>query len=298
MGKKNNSKKSNVIKKVKKTYSDIKLKNKAIVVKNSIFRQKEKSIISNEERTSHVDSNSPSELSQQSESYSYPTFNPECDDKEVNNENINKIQLVIIKKGKNKEQNTSLEEIKNIFKEKQYKKIKEYVFPYINIGKFNSLIYPKDIKIFRSLFFYCPICKKIFRNYSISYHIFQNHFSEIENYLSQNEIAYGCAMLLEKEYRKIKNSLENFAELSILFKSTKIKGFGFWTFRAEKIIEEIKRVKIEQIYFKMELSDVKKNLEKKLPLNKNKNKNRHYKEKNLELLEIKKEIKEIRNESI
>lgn len=182
-----------------------------------------------------------------------PDITENSEKNKVTKENLERINIIIIKKEKNIEKNILIKEIINLFKEMKYKKLKEYAFPFINYGKFNNIIFPIDLKVFRALF---PICKEILRNYSIPYHIFQNHFSEIEHYLSQNEIANGCSTLLVKEYRKIKNSLENFGELAILFKSIKLKGLGYWIFETEKMIEEIRKMNIEELYIKISLKEV------------------------------------------
>lgn len=204
--------------------------------------------------------------------------------------------LTIFKNAKNKKIKVTSQEIKNVFKDRQIQKLKDYIFPYINIGKFNNFFHPIDLKTFRNLFFYCPICEKKMRNYSISYHIFQKHFIKAEKYLSQNEMANGCANLIEKEYKKIKNSLQNYGELATFFRALKIRRFNYWSYNAENMINEIKGMNIEKLYFNTSLNEVKDNLIKKLPLNKNKNKNMHYKENNLELLMFKNELKEINNE--
>ena len=69
--------------------------------------------------------------------------------------------------------------------------------------------------------------------------------------------------MLEKEYRKIKNSLTNFGDLAVLFNLCEIKGINEWSSNAEDEIEEIKKMKIEEIFFKSSLDDVKISLQKK-----------------------------------
>ena len=52
----------------------------------------------------------------------------------------------------------------------------------------------------------------------MNYHIFQNHFSKIEEYLSKKDISHS-AKLMEKEAEKIENSLITILELMKLFEN-------------------------------------------------------------------------------
>ena len=101
-----------------------------------------------------------------------------------------------------------------------------YSFPYIKQNDFNHEIYFISPEEFHSLLFYCPICTKNFRHYSMYYHIFQFHFSYVNEFLIPKEIAHGCAKLMEKEYRKIKFSLKLFGVLEILFSECEFFGLS------------------------------------------------------------------------
>lgn len=295
MSKKNSSKCSTKVKRVKKKCIHFNLKNKVKIHSGVITTKKEKSFDDKSESNNNSNSSYSDKLSDQNNTLMTPDITENSEKNKETKENLDRINIIMFKNGKNIEKNILIKEIKNLFNEMNYKILKDYAFPYINYGKFNNLIIPIDLKVFRALFFYCPICKEILRNYSIAYHIFQNHFSKMDHYLSQNEIANGCATLLEKEYRKIKNSLENFGELAVLFKSTKVKGLGFWIYKTEQMIEEVKKMNFEKLFFQISLKEVKANLEKKLPLNQNKNTKRKHKEKDFDLLMLKSELKNVCN---
>ena len=292
---KKNAKKTYLVRRANRKCIHVKLQKHKEVCINNMSQVKGKLLNEYSEKKKKNDVSSIDREFKESESFTHH----DNIDKSLENfqlkQKSDKTPLFVIKIINNKKENVPLEKIKNLFRKKKYKGLTEFIFPYITIGKFNSDIWPVDLKIFRQLFFYCPICEKKLRNYSIPFHIFQNHFSQIDQYLTQNEIANGCAYLLEKEYRKIKNSLNNFGDLAVLFNSCEIKGINEWSSNAEDEIEEIKKMKIEEIFFKSSLNDVKISLEKKLPFNKNKYEKRKYKEKDLDVLMLPIELKQINN---
>ena len=55
-------------------------------------------------------------------------------------------------------------------------------------------------------------------------HIFLNYFWERNQYLNQRQIASSCAVILEKEYKKIKSSLKLFSEVAALFNECNFLG--------------------------------------------------------------------------
>ena len=96
----------------------------------------------------------------------------------------------------------SLEKIRVLFEKEEYSLLKEYSFPYMRFGQFCYRIYKIKLRNFRKLYFYCPICGKIYKNYSIPFHIFQFHFKEREQYLTTREIAKGCANCWKRNSKK------------------------------------------------------------------------------------------------
>ena len=100
-----------------------------------------------------------------------------------------------------------LEKIRTLFKNKNYQLLNTYSFPYMTQSDFNFNIFQLDLKHFRKLFFYCPLYNGIFRQYSLYYHIFQNHFKNVNEYLNGKEIANCCAKMMAIEFKKIDNSL-------------------------------------------------------------------------------------------
>ena len=153
---------------------------------------------------------------------------------------------------------------------KDLKSLGKYVFTYISLNDFNHYIRTIDLKIFRSLFFSCPVCKKPFRLFSLSYHIFQNHFSRIEEFLSDKEIARGCAKLMKIEYKKIEYSLETFSELACIFKSCKIGGNSVWRDTAENEIDYLQNLNAKRFFLQLKKKEAYELLISKFPLNKNK----------------------------
>lgn len=164
----------------------------------------------------------------------------------------------------------SITKIRTLLQKEEYNELKEYSFPYMRLSEFCYKIMQIKLNKFRKLYFYCPLCEKNYRNYSIPYHIFQSHFVEKDNYLSPREIAKGCASLMENEYIKIKNSLTLFSQLSILYKSTEFRGMGEWAIKADDMITDIIDMDIENTYFNASLDDVNKELSLIFPINKDK----------------------------
>ena len=176
-----------------------------------------------------------------------------------------------------KNEKIDIEKIKKLLKNKDYESLKEYQFPFMNLGAFNIYIFQITIDVFRRLFFYCPICLENFRQYSLPYHIFQNHFTSIDEYLSEREIAMSCAILMKKEYKKIDLALNTFSQLATLFESCKYKGNSETIHDAEQSIKDLKEMKIDEKFFNTTLNEAKNALNKMFPINKNKNRKRVYK---------------------
>lgn len=177
-----------------------------------------------------------------------------------------------------------MNEIKELFKSKKIRDIEKYVFPFITQYEFNSNICCIDQNIFRSvLLFFCPKCNLSLRHYSMPFHIFEYHFKHINEYLTEKQIAFGCAKIMMNEYKKIKTSLKFFAELAILFKHCRFSGSSIWREDAEQQIKELENMDIKKVYFSNSISEAKEELERKLPINKNRNKTRKYKSEKLKL---------------
>jgi len=166
----------------------------------------------------------------------------------------------------------SIEKIQKLFDNGDYAQLREYSFPYMKFSEFCYKIYSIDVKKFRAIYFYCPICEEKLKHFSIAYHIFQFHFNEKEKYINANEIAKGCANLMTKEYTKIKNSLQLFSELAILYNSTETRGANEWGYKAKEMINNIITMDIENEYFNRNLNEANEQLNAKLPLNKDKKK--------------------------
>lgn len=183
-------------------------------------------------------------------------------------ENHDGEEFILIKKNKNNcIEKISLKIIRNLIDKKKYSLLSKYSFPYIVQKEFNQKIFNISLKEFRRLLFYCPICKKNYRHFSMSYHIFQYHFKYRNIYLNQREIANGCAKILEKEYNKIKTSLELFGQISLLFQDCQCRNASIWRMSAKNEKDEIQKLNIKKKYFSYQLEDAIKSLEKKLPLN-------------------------------
>ncbi len=196
---------------------------------------------------------------------------------EIQSKNNNKENLFIIK-GINQTivKEISLDDMKKLLKNKEYEALQNYSFPYISQSEFNQKIYPTNKDEFNSLFFYCPVCNINLRHFSMPYHIFQFHFKFIKGYLSQRDIALGCAKLMELEFIKVKSSLEFFSELAVLFTKCEFTGASYWRRNAKSQINELKNLNIKEYFNKTE-EQVIKELQKKLPVNINRNKKRNYK---------------------
>jgi len=167
----------------------------------------------------------------------------------------------------------SLKKIRMLFEKEEYSRLKEYSFPYMRLGQFCYRIYKIKLRNFRKLYFYCPVCGKKYKNYSIPFHIFQFHFTEREQYLTSREVAKACANLLEKEFKKIKHSIILFSQLSILYKAQKFRMVAEWAWKAENMINEIMELNIGKTYFKKNVENTIEELSLILPINKNKKKN-------------------------
>ena len=192
--------------------------------------------------------------------------------------NNKKPEEIIIKKTDSKTNvNVSLEEIRTYFKDKNYDHLKKYEFPYMKLSRFNDDISRITIKEFRELYFYCPICNQRYRQYSIPFHIFQFHFDEIHKYLNPKEIANCCAMLMNKQYKKIDKAIKIYSYLAILFDGCDYKGNNEEIFNANNSLDIIKNLYISKSYFNLSIEEAKNNLRKILPINKNRNKIRSYK---------------------
>lgn len=171
-----------------------------------------------------------------------------------------------------------LDEAKDLINKKDYQSLLKIKFPYLRQCEFNSEIFQTDLKTFRKLIFSCPICSNGYRNYSIPYHIFQNHFEQINKFLTEKEIAKCCSKLLQLEKEKIEISLNNFSNLALLYDNCKFRGNSLWRQMTNDSILKIKRLNVEKIYFKKSQKEVMDNLSRNLPINKNKNDKRKYKE--------------------
>lgn len=163
-----------------------------------------------------------------------------------------------------------LEKIQQFLGLKDMRNLMKYKFPYLSQNDFNYIIKKIDLEQFRKLYFACPLCNQPFRHFSMSYHIFQNHFDSIESFLSKKDIAHSCAKLMENEFKKIEKSIELFSELAILFESCDFNGASEWRSNAEDKIEYLQKLDIKKKYFCITKEDAFNLLYEKLPLNKNK----------------------------
>lgn len=194
------------------------------------------------------------------------------------NKSIKEEKDMIIKGiNKSKDKQVEIEYMKKLLENNEFKSLQNYSFPYIKQSVFNHKIYHIDQNQFNSLFFYCPVCNGNLRHYSMPFHIFEFHFSYIDEYLSKREIARFCAKLMDQEYIKIKSAIEFFSELAILFSKNEFVGATIWRCNAKSQINEIQNLRINEKYFNKTESQVKEVLRKKLPVNRNRNKNRKYK---------------------
>ena len=153
---------------------------------------------------------------------------------------------------------------------KDYKVLSKYKFPYMSQNDFNSYIGNIDLKLLRKLYFACPICGKCYRHFSMSFHIFQSHFEKIEEYLSNKVIARCCAKLMKSEYKKIKNSLQTFSELSAIFKNCQYSGNSLWRSNAENEIDNLEKLNIQKMIMEISKDKAMHLLGQKFPLNKSK----------------------------
>ena len=96
------------------------------------------------------------------------------------------------------------------------------------------------------------------------FHIFEFHFQYINKYLNHIDISSECAKLMNKEYIKIKNALENLSELAIVYKNCNFRGMSMWRNEANEQIDDIMHLKVYEKYFKIFLNKALKNLEKKI----------------------------------
>lgn len=197
-----------------------------------------------------------------------------------NNKRSDTIPVINMKNGT--PEDVAVKNIESLYKKNDTESLDNYSFPYMSQNQFNRNFLFIQADSFRKLSFYCPLCKKDFKHYSMYYHIFQVHFNSINQFLSEREIANSCAKLMNNEYKKINNSLKLFTELAILYKSCNFAGGSEWKDMADKQIEKLKNLNINKTYFMKNLDEVKKLLSQSLPLNKNKNntKKRTFKKKN------------------
>ena len=73
----------------------------------------------------------------------------------------NKKAPIIIKNRKTGDNaEISLENVKGLFKNKNYDSLIEFNFPFMTLSQFNDSIYPINLEIIRSLFFIAPYVKK------------------------------------------------------------------------------------------------------------------------------------------
>ena len=218
--------------------------------------------------------NSPNEASESDSSFYSSSSDLEENSlmKEQYKQNIKEkyIQVLEIKTGNN--QNIEVDKVAGAIETKDVNFLNKFAFPYKTLNYYNNKYITIDTNTFRKLNFFCPICKEQFRHYSIYYHVFQFHFNVMKDHLTQRDIARSCSKLLDKEYEKIKNSIELFSELATLFNSCNFRGYSQWRNLAEKQIIEIKNLNIEKLYFDKTVENAIKNLNNKLPINGNKNK--------------------------
>ena len=75
-----------------------------------------------------------------------------------------------------------LKTISKYLDQKDTEALKKYKFNYMSQNDFISYIKVIDLKLFRKLYFSCPICNKPYRNFSMNFLFFQNHFKKAEEY--------------------------------------------------------------------------------------------------------------------
>lgn len=183
-------------------------------------------------------------------------------------ERSNNKKNIIIKNIKTNKK-ISFEKINKFFDDNDIENLKKYKFPFMPQSNFNYEIKKIDLRKLRMLYFACPICDKPYRHFSMNYHIFQNHFKDIEKYLSKKNIAQSCGKLMEKEFKKIDNSLKTFSELAVIFNNCDFIGSSEWSRNANNCIKYIKNLNIKKTFFNITKEEAFQSLSKKLPLNKN-----------------------------
>lgn len=193
-----------------------------------------------------------------------------------NKENHTIANRIIIKKD-GSDDIISVDKIKSLFCKEDYKTLQKYNFEYMTQSYFNNYIYKIDLKHFRKLLFICPRCTKTFRHYSMSYHIFQYHFEDIYQFLTDREIAKCCAKIMEKEKEKFEYSLKLYSLFATLFSHCQFRGASLWRETARDSILDLKRLNIEKKYFIYSEEEATSIMNKILPLNKNKNNERKHK---------------------
>lgn len=192
--------------------------------------------------------------------------------KEINKDK--KLYIFKIKKGVKIK--SSLDEVKKLFNIMDFKSLSRYRFPYMSEAEFNNKIYFLKQNHFRKLIFYCPICEKNLKHYSMDFHIFEYHFEHIDDFLNIRQIAHGCSKLLENEYKKIKKSLLLFSELAELFMQCSFIGYSNWRSNTNSYIRELKYLNISKLYFSNSNKEIKEILKMKLPVNKSRAKKDKY----------------------
>lgn len=164
----------------------------------------------------------------------------------------------------------SFEKIKRFFAQKDIECLKIYKFTYMSQNDFNHIVANVNLRHFRKLYFECPLCNQPFRHFSMSYHIFQNHFDSFEELLTTKNKAHCCAKLMINEFKKIEKSLALFSELAILYESYNFVGASEWRRIAEEQIKVLKKLDVKKKYFNINKEMAVNLLCEKFPLNKNK----------------------------
>ena len=185
---------------------------------------------------------------------------------------------IIIRKITNKTEETyiSLELVIDLLRNGNIEKLQKYSFPYMSQSQFNYNICRVESSLFTRLFFYCPKCFINLRHYSVPPHIFQYHFTSIDEYLNNRDICFCCSKLMSNEFQKIKTSLEFFINLAVIFTNTNSKGTNLWKRETNASIEYLKNLNIKEQLNK-KTKDARIYLSKNLPKNNNKYKKRKYK---------------------
>lgn len=190
---------------------DILKKNLKDIKKDNVSNKKRKHIIRTTNKISNTFIRKKCKIDRQKSIDSEEKSSETSDINEVSSESIKSLTLIQQKRANKRNNNLeirniktnkkiTLECIRQFFNHNDYNNLKKYKFPYMSQSTFNFEIKKIDLRQLRALNFACPICSKPFRHFSMSYHIFQNHFEHMKEYLSMKSIAHSCAQLMEKEY--------------------------------------------------------------------------------------------------